>query len=142
MPTGVFSLQDGYLSVNAVDLSSYVRSITGKIEADELDTTAWSSSGFHGAIAGLKSWSFDVEFNQDFATATVDATLYSLVGATAFQVELRASKSTPRSATNPGRLGPALLLEYPFLDGAAGDLATTKLTFTGAGALASSTTTG
>ena len=89
-------------------------------------------------IAGLKDWSVDVELNQDFAAASVDATLFPLVGAAAFAIEIRPDAGAV-SATNPKFTGNALLESYPPISGSVGELATVSITLQGDGDLTRAT---
>lgn len=133
----VFAYKDASVVVNSVDLSDHVRSATVNYEADELDSTAMGDDA-RERIAGLKSFSIDVEFNQDFAASEVDATLFSLVGAAAFTVTVK-PLSDAVSATNPSFSGSCLLTSYSPLSGSVGDLATTSTTFVGSGDLTRAT---
>jgi len=60
-----FAFTDAYVSINSVDLSDHVRSVTINVEAEDLEDTAMGST-FRSRIGGLKDWSLDIEFNQDF----------------------------------------------------------------------------
>jgi hypothetical protein len=105
-------LTNAFFSVNAVDLSSRVRQVAINYEADAVDQSTMGD-GTHTFLAGLKNYSVDVTFAQDFAASNVDATLFPLVG-TAIAVEIRPTTSA-RSATNPGYNATMLLASYnPF----------------------------
>jgi len=124
--------------VNTVDLTDHVTEVTLTYEADAVDTTAMGTTVAKSFIAGLTSWKIDVEFQQDFASAKVDATLTGLIGAAAFAVEVRPATGN-RSTTNPGYNGNCILTSYPILVGAKGDLAKCRVSFQGTGALTRST---
>lgn len=94
----VFVLTDASLTVNAVDLSSYVQSITLNYERDAVSIDAMGISG-HQFTGGLQNISLDVTFNQDFAATKVAATLDALVG-TQTTVVIKPT-SAAVSATNP-----------------------------------------
>ena len=132
-------LRNAFVKINTVDLSDHVRSVTIAYGAEILDKTAMGDSS-RTRIAGLKDWSCDIEFNQDFAAAKVDATLFSLVGSTDFAIKIKAVNSAP-SATNPQFAGRVLLESYPPLGNAVGELATVSVTFQGDGDLSRETTT-
>jgi len=127
-----------YCLVNTVDLSDHVTEVTLTYEADAVETTAMGTTAAKSFIAGLTSWKVDVDFQQDFASAKVDATLTGLIGAAAFAIEVRPATGN-RSTTNPGYNGNCILTSYPILAGAKGDLAKTRVSFQGTGALARST---
>lgn len=128
---GVMVLKNAYVLINAVNLSAYVRKVTIDYGAEIIEKTAMSANSKQ-RIAGLKDWSADIEFNQDYAAGAVDATLFPLVGAAAFTVEVRADAGA-RSTTNPAYTGNGVLEKYPPLDGSVGQLLTTKATIQGDG---------
>lgn len=131
MSTFVFT--DGRVEINAVNLTSLVRKVTLKISADAPDSTAMGATYHARKGGGLKDYSVDVEFNQDFDLALVDATLFPLLGTT-FAVKVRSTTATI-GPTNPEYQGTGLLTEYTPLDGSVGDLATATATIEGAGTL-------
>lgn len=105
-------LVNAFCSINAVDLSSRVRQAAINYEADAVDQSTMGD-GTHTFLAGLKNYSVDVTFAQDFAASNVDATLFGIVG-TAVQVEIRPTTAA-RSVTNPGYNATMLLASYnPF----------------------------
>ncbi|WFE41955.1 radical SAM protein [Micromonospora sp. WMMD998] len=131
-----FAFTDAKVTVNAVDLSSYVRQATLNVQADQLDDTAMGDS-FRSRIGGLKDWSVSLEFNSDFAAGAVDATLFPLLGSVV-TVTVKATSATT-SATNPQYSGPVLVSAYNPIGNSVGDLATNSVTWQGAGALARAT---
>ena len=130
-------LTDASVVFNSVDLSDHVRQVTLNYSANELDDTAMGATT-ESKKGGLKKWSADVEFNQDFTGSSVDATLFPLVGSTA-TLTIKPVNSAV-SATNPRFFGTALLSDYPPLGNSVGDLATTTAKFVSAGALTRATT--
>lgn len=128
----VFVLIDAAVTINSVDLSGKVRKVTLKTEVDDQDSTAMGAT-YKARLGGLKDWSMEIEFNQDFAASQIDATLWPLLGATT-TVTAKAT-SASNSATNPQYSGTALLKEYTGIDGAVGDMAMAKASFVGAGTL-------
>lgn len=131
----VLVLVDPFVSINAVDLSEYVKRVTLNLDAAELDQTAGGDTT-QRALAGLKKWTASIEFNQDFALTKVDATLFPLWGAAAFAVEFRPVKTGGRSTTNPGYTGNAVLTKYsPLGQGQHGQLVMAPADVVSAGAL-------
>lgn len=128
-----FHFRNASVTINTVDLSDHVRSVTLTHTADTLDETAMGDT-FRNRIAGLQDWSLDVEFLSDFANAEIDHTLNALVGAAPFAVILKADAGAT-SATNPKWTGNVLLESYPIIDGTVGDLAVVRVRFVGAGTL-------
>lgn len=126
----VLALTNAYISVNSVVLSDHGTSVTLNYEVDQVDATAFNSSGARSFVGGLQNLSLDVEFNQDFAAANVEATIYPLVGTTT-TVIVKPNGSTT-SATNPiYTITGAYLSSHTPVQGSVGDLAKTSLKFTG-----------
>jgi hypothetical protein len=94
----VFVLTDASLTVNSVDLSSYVNSITLNYERDAVSIDAMGMSG-HQFTGGMQNITLDVTFNQDFAATKVAATLDALIGTQTTIVVKPTSAAV--SATNP-----------------------------------------
>lgn len=125
----VFVLTDASLTVNSVNLSAYVTSITLNWERDSVETTAMGATG-HVFAGGLQNISLDVTLNQDFAASTVAPTLDALVGSTTTVVVKPTSAAT--SATNPTyTISNAFLAAVQPVSGSTGDLASMSISFTG-----------
>jgi len=135
MATLVFN--DAHVTINAVDLSDHVKKVTLNYNAAMLDDTVMGDDT-KSNMAGLKEWSVDIEFLQDYAAGEVDATLFDLVGAAAFAIILKANGDTT-SATNPKYTGNAVLESYSPMDGTVGDIASTSITLQSAGTLSRAT---
>lgn len=121
-------LKDCSITVNSVDLSDHVSSVEISLSKDEIETTNFGGDG-RERIAGLKDDQITLNFQQDFATAEVDATLYPLWdNETEFPIVVKPTSATV-SATNPTYSGSFILLEYMPLAGAVGDLSETSVTF-------------
>lgn len=131
-----FAFTDASVVINAVDLSDHVRSVTLNVEAEDLEDTAMGDT-FRSRIGGLKDWSIDLEFNQDFAASEIDATIFPILG-TVVTVTVKPT-SAAVGATNPSYSGSVLISEYNPLDGSVGDLATTSVSWPGAGTLTRAT---
>lgn len=124
-------LDDAFVSINGVDLSDHVKSVTLNYSAEMLDDTAMGDDT-KSSLGGLKNWSAEVEFHQDYAAASVDATLFPLVGAT-FVFIARADKSDGVSATNPNYTATGVLASYTPLGGSHGELMATSVSINPAG---------
>lgn len=127
-----FAFTDAKVTVGGTDLSAFVRQVTLDVKADELDDTAMGDT-FRSRIGGLKDWSVALEFNNDFAAGAVDATLWPLLGTTT-TVTVKAT-SAANSATNPQYSGSVLVSQVNPVSNGVGDLATTSITWNGAGTL-------
>lgn len=125
----VLTLTNAYVSVNSVVLSDHATSVTVNYEVDSVEVTAFGSGG-HTFTGGLQNNSIEVEFNQDYAAANVEATIYPLVGTTT-TVVIKPNGATT-SATNPSyTISNAYLSASNPVMGAVGELAKMSLTFTG-----------
>lgn len=128
--------ENAFLSIGGVDLSDHIRQLTLNYQAELQDITAMGDNS-RERLGGLKDWSLEAEFNQDFAAAKVDATLFALVG-TSVAIVIRPDTGVV-AATNPEYTGNAILESYPPLSGAVGDAATAAAGFQGNGDLARAT---
>ena len=117
---------DVAITINAVNLSNHVTSVTFSEIADELETTAFGQS-FRSRIGGLKDGSLDVDFNQDFAASNVQATIRTLLG-TVTVITLKPT-SAAVSATNPSYTFSVLVTEWPTFGNAVGELATASVSW-------------
>lgn len=129
-------LVDASVVIGGVDLSDHVRSLTINYSADMVEDTSMGDDT-HLMKGGLKNWSMDIEFAQDYAVGEVDATLFDLVGTT-FVVTAK-STSGAVSTTNPSFSGTGILESYNPIAGAVGELATAPITIQAAGTLARAT---
>ena len=135
-----FVLKNAHLTINAVELSDRVESITLNLTAETPETTAMGD-GTRQRVESFIDWSFDVTFRQDFiapAQNAVDSTLFSLVGAAEFPIIIRPDQAA-KGVTNPEFTGNALLASYSPLAGSVGDVASAPATFQGSGTLARAT---
>lgn len=121
-----FHQNDVQVTINSVDLTDHVASVSWTETSAELDTTAMGDSSIT-RIGGLKDGSITVEFHQDFEAASVYATLNPLLG-TVTTVTVTPT-SGALSATNPQHSVSALVTELPFIDGGVADLATVSVTW-------------
>lgn len=121
-------LRNCVTTVNGVDFSDHISSVEVSLKKASVDTTNFSGGGKE-QVAGLKSDEFTLNFQQDFAAANVDATLYPLYNnETEFVVTVKPTTGAV-SATNPLYSGTCILLEYTPLSGKVGDLSDTKVKF-------------
>ncbi len=114
------------VTVNSVDISSFVVSGSWNEQFAELETTAMGDSRVT-MIAGLGSGSISLELHQSFAASETYATLKALIGTVTTVTFTPTSASA--SATNPEKSVSCLVAELPFVDGAVGDLSTISVTW-------------
>ena len=130
-------LNDAKVTINSVNLSDHIASVTINQSFDVVETTAFSSTAAKTRVAGLQDNSVTLEFHQDFAASNVEATLNtigsSLLGTTTTVVVLPTSSAV--GATNPSYTFTALCSEWTPINGSVGELATVSVTWPITGAI-------
>lgn len=132
-----FAMTDCYVALNGTDRSSYIKSVTLNIEAAELDSTDFADAGWTVPIAGLKSGSLALTFNQDVASSAIDSIMWALL-ATTVSFEVRATNASV-GTSNPKYTGNILVNAWNPLDGSVGDLAEVSVTYPLSGAVSRAT---
>jgi hypothetical protein len=125
-------LTDAKVTINSVNLSSFIASVSLSTTNDVVETSAFSSTAAKTRIAGLADNSVTLEFHQDYATSSVEATIYPLLGSTTTIV---VSPTSTVSATSPSYSFTALVSEWTPLNGGVGELATASVTWPISGAI-------
>ena len=125
------------LTVNAVDLSNLVSSVTINRSFDELEVTAMGDSG-HKFVKGLEASSITIDFFNDEATSKTLQTLQGVWG-TSTTVTVKQFNTTV-SATNPLYTMSCLVNNTTPINGAVGDLSTQSVTWNVNGTIAVTTT--
>lgn len=105
---------------NAVDLSNHVRTVTLDMSAEDVDITAMGATSRTHAV-GLRDDRATIEYFQDFAAGSVDATHSALLGNSAGATLVVKPTTAAVSATNPSYTVTAIILTYTPLDGTVGD---------------------
>jgi hypothetical protein len=119
-------LTDAKVTINSVNLSDHINSITLETKDDIVETTAFGSTA-KTRVAGLVDNSVTLDFMQDFAAANVEATIYPLIGTTTTIVVQPTSSAV--GTTNPTYTFTALISEWSPLKGGIGQLATASVTW-------------
>ena len=131
-----FVATDYKVTVNGTNLSSSLTSVDLSLSADEVDTTTFGGE-WRTVTGGLKSGSLTLNFNQDFAAASVDATLFPLFN-TAATVVITPTSATV-SASNPSYSVICLANSYQPFASSVGDLATLSVTWPTSGTVTRAT---
>ena len=130
-------LTDVSVTVNAIDLSQFITSVTLSTSVDVIETTGMSSAAAKTRLPGLKDNSVTLEFNQDFAAGgpeiTINAVGSSLVG-TSVPIVIKPT-SGAISATNPSFSFTAVCSEWQNVQGSVGELSTISATWPISGAI-------
>jgi hypothetical protein len=119
-------LTNAYITINGVNLSDHIGSVTITTTDDVVETTAFGTSA-RTRVAGLADNSLALEFHQDYATSSVEATIYPIIGTTK-QIVVKPNGATT-AADNPSYTFSALISEWTPLSGAVGELATASVTW-------------
>jgi hypothetical protein len=130
-------LTDVSVTVNGVDLSAFLTSVTLSTSVDVVETTGMGSAASKTRLPGLKDNSVTLEFNQDFAAlgpeVSINAVGSSLVG-TSPTVIIKPTTSAI-SATTPSYSFTAVCSEWQNLQGGVGELSTISATWPISGAI-------
>jgi hypothetical protein len=121
-----FVATDYNVTINGANFSNDLAAVTLDITAEEQETTAFGST-FRSRVGGLKDASITLDFHQDFGAASVDATLWPLLGTNA-TVVIKPTSGTI-TATNPSYTGVFLVTEYQPYASSVGDLATLSVSW-------------
>jgi len=101
------------VTVNAVVLSTFVKTANLTMESDPQDSTTMGGSGWKTFLAGLRSGTFTLNFLNDYAAAATDATLWPIfasgTGVTAFTTKQDSGTTT---ATNPEYQGNLVVSQH------------------------------
>ena len=121
------------LTVDGVDLSDHVTSITINRTFDELEVTSMGSLG-HEYVKGLESSSITIDFLNDTATGEVLQTLQENWGTSVTVTAKQTSAAT--SATNPLYTMTCLINNTTDINGSVADLSTQSVTWNVNGTIA------
>ena len=132
----VYLANTGILTVNAVDLSTLVSSVTINRAFDELEVTALGDGG-HKFVKGLEASSITIDFYNDSASSKTLQTLQTTWG-TNTTVTFKQVDAVV-SATNPLYTMTCLVNNTTPVNGAVGDLSTQSVTWNVSGTIAVTT---
>jgi hypothetical protein len=129
-----FVVKDPVVVLNGGTVSANVAQATIALEADDVETTNFSSGGFRERIGGLKAATLSLDLHQDFGSGGLDDVIFPLLGSTA-SVSIVPTAGTAVSATNPKYSFDVMVSEYSPIDSAVGDLATFSVSWPVTGAV-------
>lgn len=121
-------LKDAYVEVDGVDLSDHSNHITIESSADEVDLTSFGATAKETGL-GIPDATINATFFQDFASGSVDATLWPIHQAGSAVPVVVKPTSGAVSATNPSYTMTAIIPSYNPLDGDVGAASTTQVAF-------------
>ena len=130
-----FVVQDPVVTLAGGTVSANVAQCTIALEADDVETTSFGSTGgWRERIGGLKSGTVSFDFHQDVAAGAIDSIVFPLLGSTA-AVTVRPGGTAAAGSANPDYQFTALVTEYSPIDSAVGDLATFSVSWPITGAV-------
>lgn len=109
-------------------LTDHVRQITVSMETEDVDVTAMGATS-RAHAPGLRDDYIEVEFYQDFAASSVDATLSTYVGSAAGATLVVQTSGSTVSATNPKYTLVGSPYTYQPINAAVSDASTTTVRF-------------
>lgn len=130
-------IKAAFLSLNAVDRSSWTSKTELTVEYDEKDATVWTSGGAKEVLAGLEGSKLAITFLNDVASGQLDETMWAL-RATIVAFEVRVN-NTARSTSNPAYLGNVLIGSWAPISGSPGDINEQSVTYTCSGVVTRAT---
>lgn len=123
----IFVASDFSVSINgSTALTQYLTQAELKVSANDITTTSFGNQ-WVTRVAGLKEGTLTLAFNQDYASAGPDATLWPLLGSAA-TVVIKPT-STAISATNPSYTAVVNVIDLTPSSGTIGDLSVFTVTW-------------
>jgi len=129
-------LTNASVTFAGTDISAYCTSISLSTSLDVVETTSFGNTA-KTRVAGLADNSVAIEFNQDFASSALEATIFPTIGTSVAVVVKPVAGTTTTS--NPQYSFNALISEWTPLSGAIGELATASVTWPISGAITKAT---
>jgi len=126
------------VSINGTDLSSSVARAEIAMNVADVDVTDFGSAGYTELIGGLKSGTVSIDFHQDYASGSVEATIFPLLGSIATAVII-AGNGTAASSATPAYTATVLVNNWNPVSGAVGDLSTVSVTWPTSGVVTKAT---
>jgi hypothetical protein len=130
-------LTNAYVLFGSTDISDHVSSISLSSTFDIVETTAFGNSS-KTRVAGLADNSVSLEFHQDYATSSIEQTVYPALG-TAVTITVKPVNTTT-STINPQYAFSAVVSEWTPVNGAVGELSTASVSWPISGAITKTTT--
>lgn len=118
--------------VNGVDLSNRATSAEITSEKPLVDATTFGAGSTQNLL-GIGDGTMSIDFTQDFAAASVDATLYPIHANNSEVVITVKPTNAAVSATNPQYSMTGVLPNYTPISGGVGELSTVSVEFSNSG---------
>jgi hypothetical protein len=127
-----FAATDFDITIGGTDFSDSLAALTLDVSREQLEITAFGDSA-RRYVGGLQDSSVTLSFHQDFASGSVDSTIWGNLGGTVAIVVKPTSDAV--SATNPSYSFNALVVQSTPFSSNVGDLATMDVTWPVDGAI-------
>ena len=114
-------LTNAYVLFGSTDISDHVSSISLSSSYDLVETTAFGQTA-KTRVAGLVDNSVTLELHQDYATSSIEQTIYPTLG-TSVTIAVKPVNGTT-TTVNPQYSFSAVVSEWTPLNGSVGELAT------------------
>jgi hypothetical protein len=125
-------LTDASITVDSVDLSDHANQVVITSEKDLQDVTGFGSA-MKENLLGLGDGTIAITLFQDYASGSVDDTLWSIHDDGEAVTIVVKPTSSAVGATNPSYTMTGVLASYTPLNGSVGEASTIEATFTNAG---------
>jgi len=129
-------LTNCYVLFGSTDISDHVSSISLSSSYDIVETTAFGSTA-KTRVAGLVDNSVTLELHQDYATSSIEQTIYPTLG-TAVTIAVKPVNGAT-TTINPQYSFSTVVSEWTPLNGAVGELATASVSWPISGAITKTT---
>lgn len=127
-------LTNAYISIDSNDLSAYSNQVTLDMGVETQDETSFGDTTRINK-AGLKTWSMEIQFNQDFADNLLDEILHGIYDAGAAVTCAVRPVNTTIAAGNPEYTGSGIVTAYSPIRNSVGELAGATVSIASAGTL-------
>lgn len=121
---------------SSTDLSDHIRQVSIDMSVAMQDFTSFGDGAFVVQKPGLKTADISIEFNQDFAASSIDATFgAAFLAGTLIYLDIKPTSSA-RGATNPSYVYACYVAKYPPIGQSVGDRASASVDFAVTGTFA------
>jgi hypothetical protein len=127
-------LTDVDVTLNAVDMSAHVKSVTLSTSTEALESSTMGSA-WRTFNVGPDGWTASITFLQDFDSSQVEDTLKTIFSGRALVAMIVIPTSETVSETNPSYTGNVAMTEQPIIDGSWGENAEVTINLQGSGVL-------
>jgi hypothetical protein len=129
-------LTNAYVLFGSTDISDHVSSISLSSSYDLVETTAFGQTA-KTRVAGLVDNSVTLELHQDYATSSIEQTIYPTLG-TSVTIAVKPVNGTT-TTVNPQYSFSAVVSEWTPLNGAVGELASASVSWPISGVITKTT---